>query len=567
MKDLPTLFHLVLGIALVTNAYGEITLDSNEYKKLDTFEAYSLKKAEKAFAAKEWRKAFAEYDSFMLEYPRSTATSYAVFRKARCLHNDGKRFKAVEYYNEVLDYFPNHVKYAGAALFFIGQCHLDNGDIPRALKAWAEMADDVDYRKHFMAATAINRLADNLVKQKKVSHAIKYYRQVAIDFRKDNAGAANYAINKVVPYYARVALDEEELRKFYLQVGAFGGSPTEIPRDVKRYQPYWDYVRKMIGQYGKFGEDQKDLKDRYYRYWTSLMAGLFGSWDDFQIDRINYTLAYEGSRSKWTDRMDEQFKKYQKAEDWDRVLRWMGIFKGNEEKKEEYYKMLLFQKMNWQTIWRLVGILWDEFKDPEMAKNTFRKITLEDLADDDKSTIAGYMAGKKEEQLVVYIYQIFDDRDRGKFELMNYYKGVGKTDEALVLAQELTGVPTYALDAWLAMASIFEGRKEWQKAIGCYQSADNPPSNLYAIANCYKQLNKYPQAIQQLREIEAFFKDQSPKAALMIATYFNAAKQRSQYVAALRNVLKKYPKSGESSRAHRLLERMGERIGGGQNAD
>ena len=54
-------------------------------------------------------------------------------RKARCLHRLGGRFKAIEAYQEVLDYFPNRVRYAAAALYYQGLCHWRNGEEAKAV--------------------------------------------------------------------------------------------------------------------------------------------------------------------------------------------------------------------------------------------------------------------------------------------------------------------------------------------------------------------------------------------------------------------------------------------------
>ena len=64
----------------------------------------------------------------------------------------GDMDKAIDEYEEVLDYFPNVINYASAALYRIGQCHWKNGDIKKAMKAWAEMANDKDYSRHPLAA-------------------------------------------------------------------------------------------------------------------------------------------------------------------------------------------------------------------------------------------------------------------------------------------------------------------------------------------------------------------------------------------------------------------------------
>ena len=150
-------------------------LSAEERSKLDTFEGITLDKADKVFGAKDYPRALAEYDSFILQFPESKATSYAILRKGRSLQLLEKRFEAIKVYQEVLDFFPNDVRYAAAALYSIGECHAQNGDVEKAVKSWLALADDPDYSKEPPGASALNQLADNFLKQGKTDDGIKRY--------------------------------------------------------------------------------------------------------------------------------------------------------------------------------------------------------------------------------------------------------------------------------------------------------------------------------------------------------------------------------------------------------
>jgi len=166
----------------------EIQLSSEEYKKLDRLEAHALDKADAIFREGKFRQATAEYETFLREYPRSIALPYVLLRKARCLHLDDKRNEAARQYDEVVDYFPNEVEYAAAALYYQGKAHWDSGDEALALKSWARMANDKQYRTHRRAAGAINQLADQFAAQGQAEAAAA---NAIIDTAQDSKSAPN----------------------------------------------------------------------------------------------------------------------------------------------------------------------------------------------------------------------------------------------------------------------------------------------------------------------------------------------------------------------------------------
>ena len=184
------------GMARANWMGNETYLDKDDYKKLDPFEAQRLGEADKTFEKREWRQARAAYDAFMLAFPRSVAVPYALLRKARSIQYDNKMKEAVGFYNEVMDYFPNLIPYAAPALFYMGESYWSNGDHKDALKTWKEMAEDVDYREHRLAAYAVNALADRLYDAEEYADAAKFYLQVATDFRGKNGAATGRAIGR-----------------------------------------------------------------------------------------------------------------------------------------------------------------------------------------------------------------------------------------------------------------------------------------------------------------------------------------------------------------------------------
>lgn len=562
---------LVAAFCVLPMAWGsaqgqEIPIADEDFKKLDTFEAHQLSKADRVFASQDYRRAAAEYEAFLLQYPKSTATPYAILRRARSLQLDHKRHEAIRTYTEVLDFFPNAISYAAAALYYIGECHWQNGDVKEALKAWAEMARDVDYRKHDLAAGALLRLADALVEEGKAEEAVELYRQAAVEFRKRNPEAARQAMEKGVYHYVRRSPNERKLAEFYSQVQGFGGRAGRTSE-----QDYWENVMGLVRRYGTFGEQDVEPKRVYYRYWAGVMEGKFPDWDDFQITWASFRLAADGDRQAWIERLNRQFERGPKPADYSRVVQWISLFGTNKAQIEKYYALLDFNRMTGGQIAQLIRTLYEPCGMPDMAKNAFGRLKPDTLTDSQKRELARFL-WSRDEGMVETLCRSMTDPDNGRMELLRYYHwrcyhSRQGAEKGLQVADELTSVPRFAKEAYWLKAEILQRTGKFAEAIQAYRSADNPPHNLWRIADCYLTMKKREEALTQLREIENFFKDVAAQAALRIAWVYRDTGDAKQYVANLRGVLKKYPKSAESRQAHLELEQMGIPMGGGVDAE
>jgi TolA-binding protein len=545
---------------------GEVEFTNEDYKRLDTFEAHRLTKADQVFAKGEYRQAFSEYDSFILEFPQSKALAFALLRKARCLHLDNKRYEAIKAYQEVLDYFPNVIQYAAPASFYTGQAHWENSSDEKAVNTWAKMAADKEYSQHPLGAVAFVELADYLWKEGKPADAVRYYEQVAVTFRTRSPDAANKAIARVVEYYIRLQPDEPTLRAFYAKVKTFGGRPETVTGEVVANRDYWQQIQGAVGQYAQFAQDQQNLRDRYYEYWAKQMDGKFLDWDEFQITVAGYHLAADRDTKKWMERLDRQFAQHQKAGDNGRIVRWMRLYREHKGKIAEYYQKLDFAKMSAAQLIDLMKAAYDDFADAGMGRSVYNRLPFNSLTDGQKAELGKYFWKKAPDQ-AKDLFMMMADKEAGKMELLRCYAQDRNLKEGLPLAEDLTKSPVFSKEALQVKADLLFAGKLYDKAIPAYQMVDNPPANLWKIADCYVGLGKIEAAVGQLREVENFFRQYNAEAALRIAHVYGRAGMRDQQIAALRNVLKKYPKSGQSSSAHQELEKMGVRIGGGVDAN
>ncbi|MDD5679228.1 MAG: tetratricopeptide repeat protein, partial [Kiritimatiellae bacterium] len=470
-------------------------------------------------------------------------------------------------YTEVLDYFPTAIPYAAGALYYMGQCYMDTGDPDNAHKAWLEMVQDNDYRKHFLAAAALNKLAENAWKENNYEKALAFYEQVVADFRTANPRAAAQAMAKVIEYRMKTSPDEPRLRAFYIKAMSFDSKPRKIEGDPAGTPDYWSFIRSQVKQFGaQFKDAQANARRKYFQYWADAMAGKFPDNDDFQIDYIDFRYAQENNLEKRAKRLDDQFAKYQKPDDSARIIKWLNLYMGNKAKIIEYYNKLDLSKLGSAGIEQLVFALLGQ-KEYAMALNAFDKMSFKDMTDADREALARRLWDFTRDGFSITALErlagSFTDKEYGSMVLLRYYYRTGNANAGLPLAETLKASPQFAAEVLTIMGDLYFGSRQYDKAISCYQQANNPPATLFKTAECYSRMGKVDNAVSALREVENFFVKDAPRAAMTIASLYQKAGLSDKYVAALRALIKKYPGSPESSEAHQSLEKLGLKTGGG----
>jgi tetratricopeptide (TPR) repeat protein len=497
---------------------------------------------------------------------------YAVFRKARSLHLDEKRFEAVRAYEEVLDYWPNAINYASGALYYSGLANWQNGDEEKAMRDWKEMAQDVDYSQHPLAGDAKLRLAGYLQRKGDVKNAFIYYNEVAIDFRWKAPGAADEAIRRVWPTFI-ARKDEAGLRAFYRKVGTFGRY-REVPEDLSNDRRYWDTVCDGVNRRARDLERsaKKDEKkaieelEAFYRYWVGVADGRFQDSDDYQLTMIRWYNVFEKSPAKHIERMDALFKANEKPDDWNRIIRWISLMVPYKQKAMEYYQMLDFKRLSYGHILSVMKLLYERINEPAVARGVFERIKFDQLTDEQLADLASYFS-RRDTEIMFMLYDRIRDREFAQMCLLRYFEGKKDLEKALPLADALQSCPTFAEEAIWIKAGMLKQARRYEDALTAYRQSNRLPDAIWKISECYVGLGKLDLAIERLREIENFFAGSAPEAAMRIASLYRSHKQKKSYVAQLRYVMKKYPKTRQSSAAHQALEDMDVDSGGGTDAD
>jgi len=585
---------IVTGLATVGFAQEdkdkEIALSDKEIGRLDIFEDRAISEADAAFAREEYAQAGAAYGAFIEKFPDSSVAAYALLRKARCAELDGKRAEAIEDYEAVVERFPKAVKYAVPALLYMAECCAKDGADDEALKAWEKLAEHADYSKSPAAAEATIKLAQTLSRQGKHDEALKYYVRLAENSQGADDEFVQQAIKNIVRQHVRTAPDEAKLRQLYKKI-----HPAEEPNttDPGQSPAYWSWVAQAVSEHGTFGWSERELGKKYFEHWIAILQGKYPDSDDFQIALATLQYKADRDRTKFAQRLDQQFQKHQKKGDFKRVLKWIGAYRGNWTKTREYAAMLDYETAGIDGVREMLEVL-NEQQESYLAKSSFQKfcenLPFEKLSNDDirklillahetlkDSSTAKSLAGKlhldkmSEQQklqlarellkldgsIAQPVYNGLKDQGAAKLELFEHYCDSGDSYKALSLADELAKIEKYTGKIRQKKAELLKANRRYAEAITAYKEMDNPPANLWQIVECHVAMEEPEKAIEQLREIEAGFEDEAAKAAYRIACLYRDAEEKKKQIAALRDVIEKYPGSNEARQANKDLDDLG----------
>jgi len=543
----------------------EITFPAEAYKMLDTFEALNLEDADKLYNKKDYRGAFAAYRAYSFEFPKSRSMSYVLLRMGRCLHQLEKRNAAIKAYQDVVNYFPDDVRYAAAALFYIGQCHGQNGDEDKQTAVWARMVKDKDYVSQPNSGTALTHLGKAMEDLGKFDEAADYHWRTAVNFLKSNPRAADDARDAVRYHYTVRKPDHEKLSRFYQEASDFEGRGRN-QADTEADPRYWSAVLSTV-----LKEAKGDELEKAAAYWTAKMGQRFGDNDDLRKLWCDAQLAHEKDPERWQSRLQELYAS--KPASIERVLQWCRYYSPLPEVRSEFFakEAKPFRPgLNTDERMKLMSTL-RQLRMDEEAQLVLRAFDTRGLSDEDIVRFVNFAARYEPEEVILRHLKRMKDplaatKARYDYYLARSHRNKPNMEKALAEIPELRQSPKYAGQqlSW-DEGRLLQGLGRYQEAIKAYRSSNRQPDSTWAVAECLKSMRQYPEAIKSLREIESVGGNVASRASLEIAKVYRAAGDKAREVDQLRIVLKRYPKSGESSEAHRILENYGVALVGGES--
>lgn len=564
------LMALFLGIAVShvgaqDEAGKEIVYPGKDFAKLDTFEGLNLEDADKLFSKRDYKGAFAAYKAYSFEFGKSQALPYVLLRMGRCLHLVEKRNAAIKAYQDVVDYFPNAARYAAAALFYIGDCHGLNGDDAKKIATWAKMVKDDDYVAQPNSGTALTYLGKEMEKRQKFEEATEYHWRTAVAFVKSNWRAASDARNSVIAHYVCRTPNHDKLKEFYTEASGFDGrgDKTGEPENDTRY---WRVVLDVALKTG--GEDGK--RQEVCGYWGNKMGDRFVENDDLRKLWADVLLANEKDPESWKARMDKQFA--QKPADIKRVLKWCEHFSKSPKVRSAFFAEKakpLLAGMNNKEKMSLMSSLRHPLRMDDEAQSVMRSINTGTLTDEELVQY-GLFAGSylPEESILPFFARIKDKAmaAKARFDYYNArsHRNPPNMEKALAEIPVLIKNPKYAAGMGMRKARFLQDLGRFEEAIKAFRAANEQPASTWGETDCLVSLKQYAKAIKVVGQLESVGGSNAAQAGLKIADIHRLSGNKGKEVSQLRLVLKRYPKSKQSSEAHNRLESYGVALVGGE---
>jgi tetratricopeptide (TPR) repeat protein len=572
----------------------EILYPSKAFAKLDTFEGLNLEDADKLYGQRDYTGAYAAYKAYSFEFSKSPALGYVLLRLGRCLHNLGKRNAAIKAYQDVVDYFPDDVRYAAAALYYIGQCHQQNGDTSKQTAVWARMVKDDDYVAQANSGYALVHLAGAMDALEKFEEATEYRWRTAVNFVQSNEHAARAARDAVIYHYVCRRSNHDKLKEFFVDTNAFAdrSGKGDNPQEDKRYwNTALDYAHKAPAE----------RKENVARYWAAKFGKLFPEDDTLQIKSFNVQRVYEKDKKAWAAKMDKQFVKTPGT--LGRVAHWIGYYNWDPELELAFAmkhggklvagakpneRMQVMERMRWNRDkfyekWVLKTVrgfkndekiwLMNRLRHPcglhEQAKSVLRQVSLSGMDDQGIRDVGMFASYYLPEEDVVRYFAKMKDKLAATKARFDYYVGdrnrPRNPEKAILEVPALKTSPDYAGPelSWTE-AMMYRRLNRHDEAIKAYRAANKQPDSTWAVTDCMVAMKQYGAAIKNVQGLESV-KATAATACLKIADIYKIAGDKGKEVEQLQLVLRRYPKSGQSSQAHQRLESYGVKIIGGES--
>jgi TolA-binding protein len=171
-----------------------------------------------------------------------------------------------------------------------------------------------------------------------------------------------------------------------------------------------------------------------------------------------------------------------------------------------------------------------------------------------RGRIATWYLAREKRNEARRIYGEFDDKVAGLKNIAVIYLEENRINEAIEVYRRLLEIDgEHSGDHFWSIAGCYEKLSNWKKAIASYRQVDRFPSDYFAIANCHRRLGEQKEAIVLYNQIKVVG-ESAPEATLQIGFTYEEAKDKAKAIRTFQLTCKRYPKSGQASKAHSHLQ-------------
>ncbi|MDA0842107.1 MAG: tetratricopeptide repeat protein [Planctomycetota bacterium] len=434
---------------------------------------------------------------------------------------------AINEYNKFLKLYPdsNSCSYAQMMMAY---CHEGKKYVNEAMKQYQKVLDY--YPKSLEGPHALYRMSQCNLKSGEFADEIKILMQIISD--------KTYAGHPVVPVV------------LYRLAGIADADPKQIEQSVK-------YRKQIVTDYQGYD---------YFRHCVSWLASHYLLSENDPVSARNMFIKYPGQSNETVELWVADT--------------YLAAARSNKDKSDEY-------RAKARTIWEefpakfpnatsyskqctmRLAQSYRDAGDHKKALEIYAAYIAQYPNDDGaRFEVARYLEEQKRWNDGRMEYLKMEDKLRAQWEIAySYERQGGKSDEAISNYQTVidSDFVRYA-DAMYRMGEVLYYQKnDYETALKRFMESNySPPTHLFRVADCLKALKRFDPAIKQYGEIVTFFKGSASEAYLRMGrVYLDNLKQNKAAIEVFQTLIRNFPKSGQASQAHRILEDLGVVLTGG----
>ena len=544
----------ILSLVLAFGSFATAALstlqqiDVKTFEKMREVERYQIKIAEKHFLKGSFKIALAEYEKFLTLYEKSAGAPYAQLMWSHTMMKLKKPKTALrEGFQSVIDYWPESLE-ATIASYCMGDAYRTMGEIKDAQKCFRFLIKE--YPGHELAMRARQdllyyaRLHEDMEERLTLLNELTFIVERNENSR-DDCVKACHELAELHCFAQKLEQGKKALSTTY--------SGTKLFEQV--YNLSVKTMKHLLGDQKtriaalKLG-DQLIMTLRNEASVRTELASQFL----YQAADLNTTLGRHSDTMKIYREIGDRFGMNDSLRE--RMAQW---YKSRDRRNEA--RKIYSEFEDQLTGLKNLAAMSLEEKKVAAAISIYREMI---KIDEDNSVeyllnIASCYESQPDWEKAIACYRqiIKIDKDNSVKYLLTIagcYKTQSNWDKAIACYREIIEIDGENSGEYLwSIAECHETQLDWKNAIACYRQIDRFPANYFAMANCHRKLKEQQEAITLYNQIKIVEKS-APEASLQIGFTYEEAQDKEKAIRTFQLTCKRYPKSGQASKAHAHLQ-------------